>query len=243
MKINFEYVTNLQYEVKALRTKLKMYESGEAYRRQQETYEKRLKEKDCIIASLKKELAESHLETVTVRNNWMQVFDDMEKEHKKALSREQHKNVRMENRALKAERDQWHDKWSRKQAEVYSALTELEEEKQKNCRLTAQVNRNFENSSIPSSVSHGKIRTLLSELTGGEITLSDGLINSLGREFSEKTGAEKQEIIRKLMYSPVMNADFTNANVNVKSAQVLVLASPLNNVSLYIGKEKRGTKA
>jgi len=41
MKINFEYVTNLQYEVKALRTKLKMYESGEAYRRQQETYEKR----------------------------------------------------------------------------------------------------------------------------------------------------------------------------------------------------------
>ena len=42
------------------------------------------------------------------------------------------------------------------------------------------------------------------------------------------------------MSSPVMNADFTNANVNGKSAQVLVLASPIENVALYIGKEKKG---
>ena len=37
-----------------------------------------------------------------------------------------------------------------------------------------------------------------------------------------------------------MNADFTNANVNGRSAQVLVLASPVNGAALYIGKEKKG---
>lgn len=90
------------------------------------------------------------------------------------------------------------------------------------------------------NVSHGKIRKLLSELTEGNVQLSDGLINGLAREFSEKTAPERQEIIRRLMRSPVMNADFTNASVNGKSAQVVVLASPSEGVALYTGKEKKG---
>lgn len=363
MKINFEYVTNLQYEVKALQAKVKAYETGEAYLRQQEEYEKKLREKDRTIASLKKALAESHKETVTVRKNWMEVIDDVEKELKKLLNQEQKKTSDMEKRALTAEEEnrKWREKWKQQQTALYAALTELEEEKGKNCKLTAQVNRDFENSSIPSSlqtagrkkipnsrvktgkrpgaqpghkghqrkqhvptesheipapeeytgscdyyetgkiirkqkiiiqlsvkvieywtkeyrnrttgarvhapfpdgyvnevnydgtvkalafllgnecnVSHGKIRKLIAELTEGEVTISDGMINNLCREFSEKTGEEKKEIIRKLMSSPVMNADFTNANVNGKSAQVLVLASPIENVALYIGKEKKG---
>lgn len=90
------------------------------------------------------------------------------------------------------------------------------------------------------NVSHGKIRKLISELTDGEIILSDGMINGLCEEFSEKTQPEKKEIIRRLMASPVMNADFTNARVNGKGAQVLVLASPSEGVALYIGREKKG---
>ena len=90
------------------------------------------------------------------------------------------------------------------------------------------------------NVSHGKIRKLISELTDGEITLSDGMINGLCEEFSVKTGPEKKEIIRRLMTSPVMNADFTNARVNGSGAQVLVLAAPSEDVALYIGREKKG---
>ena len=78
MRIRFEYVTNLEYEVKALRAKAEAYESGEICRRQKDEYEKRLREKDRIIAELKKELAAARLEAVTVRRNWQQVFDDME---------------------------------------------------------------------------------------------------------------------------------------------------------------------
>lgn len=363
MRINFEYVSNLQYKVKALQAQVEAYESGEAYRRQKEEYEKRLREKDRIIASLKKELARSHAETVTVRNQWMEVFEDLEKEHRKALAKEQRKNARMKKRMLMAQKgeDRWHEKWKEQQEVLYAVQTELEEEKEKNRKLTAQVNKDFENSSIPSSmqsvrrkkipnsrvktgrcrggqpghpghprrlhvptetheipapkeytespdyyktgkvirkqkveihlcvkvieyitneyrnrrtgarvhapfpagyenevnydgsvkalafllgsecnVSHGKIRKLIEELTEGEVKLSDGMINRLCREFSEKSGKEKQEIVRKLMSSPVMNADFTNANVNGGSAQVLILASPQENVALYIGKEKKG---
>ena len=92
--------------------------------------------------------------------------------------------------------------------------------------------------------SHGKIRRLLSELTDGEIEISDGMINGLCAEFSSKTDREKEEIIKKLMTSPVMNVDFTNASVNGKSAQVLVLvlASPSADAALYIGREKKGHK-
>lgn len=61
-------------------------------------------------------------------------------------------------------------------------------------------------------VSHGKIRRLLSELTNGEIEISDGMIKGLCAEFSAKTSQEKTKIIKKLMSSPVMNVDFTNAS-------------------------------
>lgn len=363
MKINFEYVTSLQYEVRALRAQIKAYESGEAYHSMKAECDRQLREKDRIIASLKKELSESHRGIVTMRNNWMQVFEDMEKEHKKALSKAARDLSAMTTRALKAEssRDQWQDKWKQQQSILYAALTEVEELKEQNKKLTAQVNRDFENSSLPSSlqgpkrkkipnsrvktgrkpggqpghkghcrkkhvpteaheipapekyrnnpdyyetgrmirkqkviiqvtvkvieymtkeyrnritgarvhasfpegyvnevnydgtvkalafllsnecnVSHGKIRKLLSELTGGAVEISDGMINSLCRDFSLKSEPERQRIITMLMSSPVMNADFTNANVNGRSAQVLVLASPVNGAALYIGREKKG---
>lgn len=365
MKISFEYATNLQYKVKALMAKVQSYESGEAYVRLKKLLETVRKEKDRIITALKKELEEAHRENIRMRDCWMQVLEDMEKGHKKAMEAERKKTARMEQRALTAEsdRDHWKDKWRDQQTSLYDAQTKLEEEKEKNRKLTAQVNRDFENSSIPSSmqtirkkrivnsrertgrrpggqpghkghsrkqhsateihdipapeayrnspdyyetgriirkqkviiqveariieyqtkeyrsratgarvhapfpegyvnevnydgtvkalafllgnecgVSHAKIRKLISELTEGEVELSDGMINGLCAEFSKKTTEEKQEIIRRLMTSPVMNADFTNANVNGKSAQVLVLASPSDHAALYIGKEKKGDK-
>ena len=90
------------------------------------------------------------------------------------------------------------------------------------------------------NVSHAKIKKLISEMTDGEVEISIGMINGLCREFSQKTEAEKTEIIKDLLTSPVMNADFTNANVNGRSAQVLVLASPSADAALYIAREKKG---
>lgn len=63
------------------------------------------------------------------------------------------------------------------------------------------------------------------------------MINGLCAKFSAKTGQEKAGILGKRMSSPVMNVDFTNASVNVKSAQAL--ASPSADAALYISREKK----
>lgn len=42
------------------------------------------------------------------------------------------------------------------------------------------------------NVSHGRIRTLLSELTDGKVELSDGMLNHLSEEFVLKSGTEKR---------------------------------------------------
>ena len=92
------------------------------------------------------------------------------------------------------------------------------------------------------NVSGEKAKRFLKEVTEGKLNVSTGMISSLCAEFSRKTESEKKELVRKLMSSPVMNADFTNANVNGKSAQVLILASPSKPAALFIGKEQKGHK-
>ncbi len=90
------------------------------------------------------------------------------------------------------------------------------------------------------NVSIDKVRRMLCDLTDGELDLSEGFVNNLCEEFSRKTEAEKAEIVSRIMSSPVMNADFTSANVNGKSAQVLVLASAADQTALYIAREHKG---
>lgn len=90
------------------------------------------------------------------------------------------------------------------------------------------------------NVSHDKIREFLSELTNGELQISKGMINRLIKEFSRKTEPEQKEIYVGLMSHPVMNTDFTNANVNGKSAQVLICASPFDGSVLLLAREHKG---
>ena len=59
--------------------------------------------------------------------------------------------ILLENRALRAERqrDAALDKATEQRYHLYEAETELEEEKGKNLRLMTQINKDFENSSLP----------------------------------------------------------------------------------------------
>lgn len=92
------------------------------------------------------------------------------------------------------------------------------------------------------NMSAGKIRSVLREVTDGLIDPSEATINGLCREFSQKSTEERDKLIRDLMTSPVMNADFTNANVNGDAKQVLVLASPLKDATLYVARDNKGHK-
>ena len=63
------------------------------------------------------------------------------------------KAAMMEKRAIRAERqrDAALEKVTSQRRELYKVKTAFDDEKQKVQKLTAQINRNYENSSIPSS--------------------------------------------------------------------------------------------
>lgn len=150
----FEWLMYLQYKVKSLKERVSAFESGEKYVSMTDAYKAQLAEKDKEIKRLAAELAAANARVVTVRNHWSQIFDDMEKEAAKKLNEKECEKKAMEDRALRAEkqRDDKSDKVTELYRELYQVKTELEEEKGKNLKLKAQINRNHENSSVPSSM-------------------------------------------------------------------------------------------
>lgn len=161
MKSNFEFTTNLQYKVKSLSARVQAFESGDKYKAMRSEFAIQLSKKEREICRLKAQLADAHCQIVTVRQNWSQVFDDIEKEYTKELQQKDRKIKELEEKKLKVERqlDDAKAKLTEKNRELYQAKTELEEEQGKNQKLIAQINRDYINSSIPSSMkpNHKKI--------------------------------------------------------------------------------------
>ena len=92
------------------------------------------------------------------------------------------------------------------------------------------------------NMSAGKIRKVLRDVSGGRLDISEATINGLCREFSQRSEPERSQIIRDVMSSPVINADFTNANVNGESRQVFIVASPCTGAELFIARDNKGHK-
>jgi len=141
-----EYVNTLECRLKSAKRQLREFKTGEKYVSMQDAYETLVAEKDRELRKVKAELAAANAMIVTNRKNWLQIIEDLEKEHKKALKK-------MEDRAFAAEHREYEnkDKFLAKTRELYATLEELEDERGKNLKLTAQINRDHENSSKPSS--------------------------------------------------------------------------------------------
>ena len=153
IRANFEFITTLQYKVKALTSRVQSFESGEQYVSMRLEFERRLAAKDREIAKLKSELAGAYRQTITMRTNWMQVCEDISEEHEKELCKKDRAIQTLEDRLLAAQQqlDDAKDMLRDKYVELYQVKTELEEQKGANLQLKAQINRDYENSSIPSS--------------------------------------------------------------------------------------------
>lgn len=65
------------------------------------------------------------------------------------------------------------------------------------------------------------------------------MINSLSKEFAKKTINEQKELFNRIMESPVMHIDCTNARVNGKNAYVFVTATP-DGEAQYFARTKKG---
>jgi len=92
------------------------------------------------------------------------------------------------------------------------------------------------------NMSAGKIKTVFYEASCGALNISEATITGLCRGFFGKTEQERKAIMKEAMLSPVLNVDFTNANVNGKAKQVLIIASPDADSCLYIARDKKGHK-
>lgn len=362
MRISPEYVATLQYLLKSAESQVAAFKSGEKYVCMEQEFLKQLWEKDSIIKHLEHELAASRCETRTVRNQWFEVFEDIQKEHALQIKALQKKNELLEKKLLKAEKknDDLLDKVTKQRHCIYKLETDLEDEKGKNLKLKAQLNRDYENSSIPSSkvihrkkisnsreksgrkpggqpghkgygrkkqvptqnpillpppaeipedpdfrktsktivkqlvqirtvlevteyhadvyynsktgerihakfpnglkddvnyggsikaflfllnneccISIDKSRKFLSDLTGGKLNISKGMINKLSQEFAQKTEKERKELYMDLLCCPVMHTDATNARENGKGAYVYVCASP-DGGAMYFACRKKG---
>jgi hypothetical protein len=358
----FEFITDLQYKLKHLQHEVDAFKSGNKYVKMDLNFQAILAERNLKIKKLQNELADSRSETVRVRNNWMQVFEDLQAEHAKAIHNMEHLNKAIEERALEAERrfNELKDENLALKRELYAIKTDLEEERGKNQKLTAQINRDYENSSIPSSqkpnhkkiinnseetgrkpggqpghkghgrkrqtptsvveipvseeylnnpeyeitniekrrqlvsiklvlnsveyytvvfrhketgklvhsdfpvgvdndvnydssikafafllnnhcnVSIDKVRQFLSDLTGGALEISKGMINGLSHEFAAKSVTEQKKVFSDLVGAPVLNEDFTTARVNGKNANVFICATP--HEAAYFATEHKGHK-
>lgn len=155
MNSSFEFTTALEYRLKAAKEELQAFKSGEKYVRMEEQRLKEVRALERIIAKMKKELEESHRRERLIRKQWFEVFEQMEKEHARLLKAVRKETAQMEKRALKAERerDEALSKLAEKRRQLYEMEAKLEDMTEKNRLLTAQMNRDYENSSIPSSKS------------------------------------------------------------------------------------------
>lgn len=360
-----EHIWFLQLKIKGLERRLDSFRSGSAYTNLRENYESLIRKKDAEIKTLKKDLSVTRTQMVTNREHWFEVTEDLEKEYEKALAKKNREITALKKRLLDVERqrNQAQDTLREYREKYYQVGSELEEAHGLIQKLTAQVNKDFQNSSIPSSsqgpgrkkipnnrkktgrkpggqpghqghrirqqeptktvhlpepeeyVNHpdyyptkdlvkrqkiiltvgveilemtatvyrnrktgsrvhakfpegydtdicydssvkafafllanegnmaaGKISSILREVTKGKLNLSVATINGLCKEFSEKSATERQDIINRLMTSPVMNVDFTNSNVDGKNKQVLIMASPDTGASLFMARDHKGHK-
>lgn len=362
MKPNLQIEVNtLQCELKAAHERIRAFETGKAYLDIQELRKQDMKHLAKELHDLKAKLAEAHSKAVTARNHWFEVFEDLEKEQK--IKEKAFENIiRAKDRKilrLEQQCDKYASEVSRLRKLYSKVMAELEEEQDRNVKITAQMNRNYENSSIPSSkavtrkkiengrektgrkpgaqkghehhgrtrqtptktillpqpesikddpdfkstgkfitkqlvsirlfveatdyqaevfynsktnerihapfpegvvddvnydgtvkaflyllnneccVSIDKCQRFLYDLSGGKLKISRGMINKLGKEFSELSQPEIAETFAELQTSPVINTDCTVMNVNGSTAYVYICAAP-DGKALYFAREKKG---
>ena len=153
MRISFERVTTLQYELKAAQRQLASFKSGQKFVTMKKEHEQECRRLERQIKSLQEELHRLRLEQLYARQQWVESTDDMQAEYERQIRTLQAENARLYERSIKAEaqRDAAYDKITEMRREKYQLAAELEEEKGKNQKLIAQISKDFENSSLPSS--------------------------------------------------------------------------------------------
>ena len=149
----------LRIRLKAAEDKVKAFETGEKYVRMQEQFKAAFREQNARIRKLEAEIVSAHAQTVSVREKWSEIFDDVYREANAGKFALRKEIARLERRVLEVERqrdaalDRLRDELRDKNHELYELKTALYEAEQKIAGLTARINKDYTNSSRPSSQS------------------------------------------------------------------------------------------
>ena len=155
---SFETITVLQYRLKEAQEELAAFQSGEKYIRMEKQHLTQVRALERRIAKLEAAVAKEHSHAITIRNQWFEIFEQLQKECDRMVAEAVKKADMMEKRAIRAERqrDTALEKVTFQRRELYKVKTELDDEKQKVQKLTAQINRNYENPSRLQNLSPAK---------------------------------------------------------------------------------------
>lgn len=140
-------------QIKALEAKVASFESGEKYIKIHEVHQKDIKNYEKKIAELKSQLSAAHIETVTVRNQWFNIFEEQEKDFNRKLKKKDTQINNLEKQVISeyTKLMEARDEVKQLKSVLEEKQAELDEANGIIAKLRAQLNRDYENSSIPSS--------------------------------------------------------------------------------------------
>ena len=148
-------VQDLLFQLHLKQERIDALESGDEYIRMKERFHRELAYQDRIIKDLQKENADKDRQIKENRKHWEEVYDDViaENEEKQAKKDKIIADLKRENQALKEELAAEKAKFAEAKKETYAARTELAEAQEQNAALQARLNKDYTNSSKPSSQS------------------------------------------------------------------------------------------
>lgn len=145
--------TSLSYRLKATEQELAALRSGEAYVKLRADYESIIREQNLTIKKLRKERDDFSFSRKEITRQWMEVLEDLQKEHEKETKRLKKAITELLDiiASLKNRNAELEAKRKKALKDYYEVAVTLEDTQGLITKLTAQVNHNYENSSLPSS--------------------------------------------------------------------------------------------
>lgn len=151
-------INSLSCQLKAARRELAALRSGETCARMRREYEAVIREKDRAIEKLRKERDGFSFSRKQITRQWQEVLEDVQAEHEKEARRLKKLAAELLDliASLKNRNRELDEKRKEALHNYYETARMLEEAQGMILKLQAQVNHNYENSSLPSSKCIGR---------------------------------------------------------------------------------------
>ena len=94
---SFETITVLQYRLKEAQEELAAFQSGEKYIRMEKQHLTQVRALERRIAKLEAAVAKEHSHAITIRNQWFEIFEQLQKECDRMVAEAVKKADMMEN--------------------------------------------------------------------------------------------------------------------------------------------------